>query len=383
VTALLVVHAATLTVLLALVAQTALNLRRLPRLAAMPAPPACPRVAVLIPARNEAACIADAVTGWTRQDYPDFEIVVYDDDSADDTRARALAAGDGRVRVVAGRGLPPGWSGKAHACHRLRQATDAALLVFADADVTAAPSALTRTVGAFATLGVDALSALPRHAGERLAIRALTALQNWAPLAFVPRWLAAARRRPAFAVMNGQFLALRAATYDAAGGFAAVRGSVGEDTALGRRLVALGHAIALVDGSRVLTCHPYRTFRALWAAHVRNLTTAFLGSPALLVAAVGALAAITAGPAVVLVAGAVAGGAGAAWTWLPLAELGLAAASRALTDARAGYGLALAPLHPLAVLALLGMALDAGWRAARGDTVEWRGRRYGVTDAPE
>ncbi len=383
VTALVVFHATALGALLALALQTALNRWRLPRLAAVAPPRAAPRAAVLIPARNEGARIAACVAAWGRQDYPDFEVVVYDDDSTDDTRARALAAGGARVRVVRGQALPAGWRGKAHACHRLRQATDAEILVFADADVTPAPTALLRTAGALAALGADALSALPRHASAGWMIRALVALQNWAPLACVPLWLGAARGRPTFAVLNGQFLALRAAAYDACGGFAAVRASVGEDTALGRRLVAQGHAVALLDGSTLLTCHPYDSLRELWAAHVRNLATAFFGSLPLMLAATGALAAITAGPAVLVVAGLATGRTGAPWTWLPLAELALAVLARALADARAGYGPWLAPLHPLAVLALFGMALDAAWRVARGGTVEWRGRRYDVSDAAE
>lgn len=379
-----VLHLVVVVALLALALQTLCNLRHLPRLDRMPRPATTPRVAVLIAARNEASAIAACVGAWARQDYPDFEVVVYDDDSSDDTGARAAAGGDARLRVVRGAGLPPGWRGKPHACHRLREATDAEVLIFADADVTPAPAVLTRTAGAFTALGVEALSALPRHASRRLAIRALVGLQNWAPLAFVPLWLRGARGRPLFTVMNGQFLALRAEAYDACGGFAAVRGSVGEDSALGRSLAAGGRTVALLDGSALLACHPYRSLGELWSAHVRNLVSAFFGSAALLVAAVTALAVVSVAPVVLLVAGLAAGHAGGlAWTWLPLAELALVLLSRSLADVRAGYGLSLVSLHPLAVVALLAMALDAGWRAARGATVEWRGRRYGVRDAAE
>lgn len=387
-TALGVVHAVVTIALLVLVLQTLLNLACLPRLGRQPAPatPACAaaadpappaRVAVLVPARNEVTRIAACVRAWAAQDHPDYEVVVYDDDSSDDTAALAAAASP-RVRVVRGGALPHGWRGKPHACHRLRHETDAPILVFADADVTPAPAALARVTGAMDVLGADALSALPRHTSAHHAVRMLVGLQNWAALALVPHWLRG--QRPMFAVLNGQFLAIRSTAYDATGGFAAVAGSLGEDTALGRRLAAHDFRVVLVDGTDLLHSHPYGSLGDLWAAHVRNLIAVFFGSPALLLGAVAALAALYAVPTVVLAAGLAGGRWGnGAWTWWPLGELGLAVLPRSLSDARAGYGPWGAMLHPLAGLALLAMAVTAAWRLARGGTVDWRGRRYRLT----
>lgn len=364
-------------ILLALAIQALLNVRHLPRLERMPPPSRFPRVAVLLPARNEAARIAETVRAWTRQSYPDADIFVYDDASADGTGALAAAAGGDRVRVLRGGPLPAGWCGKTHASHQLREATDADVLVFADADVTPAASALAATVSALESLHVDALSALPRHVSAGLAIRALVALQNWAPIAFVPLWASRLARRPLFTVMNGQFLAIRATAYDRAGGFAAVRANLGEDAAFGRRLTATGHTVAVVDGSRILTCRAYESLAELWSAHVRNLRAAFFGSSALTVAALATLAALLFAPMGVLIAGMAWGCAGTAgWTWLPLAEIALALLPRALSDARAGYGGWVTALHPLAIFALFAMAMDAAGRAACGRPVTWRGRRY-------
>jgi chlorobactene glucosyltransferase len=170
--------------LLALAIQTLLNVRHLPRLERMPPPSRFPRVAVLLPARNEAARIGKAVRAWMQQSYPDAGILVYDDASADGTGVLAAAAGGDRVRVLRGGPLPAGWRGKTHASHQLREHADAEILLFADADVTPAASTLAATVSALQSLNADALSALPRHESAHLGIRALVALQNWAPLAY-------------------------------------------------------------------------------------------------------------------------------------------------------------------------------------------------------
>jgi cellulose synthase/poly-beta-1,6-N-acetylglucosamine synthase-like glycosyltransferase len=377
VTALVLFHIVAGAVLLALALQALLNARHVPRLGGGPPPSQCPRVAILVPARNEAARIAAAVRAWRRQTYALASIVVYDDASADATGTIAAEAGGGSVHVLRGAALPSGWRGKPHACQRLREATDAEILIFADADVVADASVVSAAVSALATLRADALSALPRHETAHLLIRTLVGLQNWAPLTCVPLWASALARRPRFTVVNGQFLTIRASAYDRAGGFAAVRHSLGEDTAFGRRLTGMGHVVALVDGSALLTCRAYESLGALWRAHVRNLRVAFFGSSLLMVSALATLAALVLAPIALLVTGMASGRAGTLlWTWLPLAEIVLALLPRALSDARAGYGILAAALHPLAVIMLFTMSLDAAARALTRRPITWRGRHY-------
>jgi len=359
-----------------LAVQAAANSRILRRLASFD-PAGGPTVAVLIPARNEAARVGAAVSAWLAQSYDRFSLVVYDDDSGDDTSAAALrgAGADPRFRLLEGGALPPGWRGKPYACHRLRQAAGAEILVFADADVVPAPDALRLTVGALAATGADVVSALPRHESPSLAIRALLGLQGWAILALVPWWLSG-ERGPWRGALNGQFVAIRAGAYDAAGGYEAVRGSLAEDAALGRRLAALGLRVAYLDGAGVLTCRPYSTPVEAWHANVRNLA-AVLGSPRWALAGAAALAALHAGPVVALVAGA---GIVPGWPWTPLAAIAVGLVPRRLADRRAGHGWASTLLHPLAVTALAAMMVESWRRAEAGADVEWRGRRYRAGD---
>ena len=337
-------------------------------------------MAVLVPARNESGTIGPCVEHWRRQRYPSYDVIVYDDESTDATASEARAAG---AYVVRGRGLPRGWRGKAHACHRLRGHTAAEVLVFADADVLAAPDTLERTAGAFEALGADVVSAVPSHFSSSAAVRAVVALQNWAALALIPAWLPAARRSWRFAAANGQFLAIRAVAYDNCDGFAAVRDALGEDAALARRLVRLGYDVHLVGGSGVLTCRPYVGLAGLWAANVRNLYPALFGSPLLAVLATVGLTALYVGPLMVLAIGAagVAPATPVLGLWLPALEIGLGLLSRALTDRDAGYPPWITLLHPLAIMVLVAMLTASTARVLYGGTVEWRGRRYDVKTA--
>jgi cellulose synthase/poly-beta-1,6-N-acetylglucosamine synthase-like glycosyltransferase len=63
-----------------------------------------PFVSVLVPARNEANNIEVCVISLLAQDYPDFELLVLNDNSTDDTSLilEQLARSDGRLRVIQG-----------------------------------------------------------------------------------------------------------------------------------------------------------------------------------------------------------------------------------------------------------------------------------------
>ena len=63
-----------------------------------PAIEKAPRVSVVVCAHNAAATLGPCLASLTRLDYPDFEMVVVDDGSADDTAD--IAAGFGNVRLI-------------------------------------------------------------------------------------------------------------------------------------------------------------------------------------------------------------------------------------------------------------------------------------------
>ncbi|HEU4618366.1 MAG TPA: glycosyltransferase [Gammaproteobacteria bacterium] len=372
-------HLAVLAVLGALVAQVCMNRRALVRLDPRgEEPERRPRISVLIPARDEAAKIGVCVESWVAQDYPDFEVLVYDDDSADDTAAIAAAAGGARVHVVRGGGLPSGWRGKPWSCHSLRARARGELLVFADADVAVEPGALAATVSALARSRADLLSALPRHVAPRGLLRVLAGIQNWAVLSFIPLWLSGTSRGRTFAAVNGQYIAVPVAVYDACGGFAAVRGSVAEDVDLGRLLAARGLQALLVDGSKVMRCESYGTLREAWKGNVRNLVPIFFGSAALLLAATSAAAAVYLAPIGMLAADALFRVPRLLFLWLPLTELALAVLGRWLVDARFGVSGASSLLHPVAMAGLCAMSVGSIVEHRMRGAVDWRGRRYPV-----
>ena len=58
------------------------------------------KVSVIIPAYNQSHYLSEAVQSVLNQTYPDFEIIIVDDGSTDDTREVAHSYSDPRVRYI-------------------------------------------------------------------------------------------------------------------------------------------------------------------------------------------------------------------------------------------------------------------------------------------
>src|SRR3954467_12962797 len=90
-----------------------------------------PSVSVIVPARDEEACLAECLRSLVGQQGPQYEIIVVDDHSTDATRAIAETFA---VRVISADVLPQGWSGKCNAAWTGARVASGKWLLFTDAD---------------------------------------------------------------------------------------------------------------------------------------------------------------------------------------------------------------------------------------------------------
>ena len=291
-----------------------------------------------------------------------------DDGSTDGTAdvVRAAAAGDGRLRLVAGPPLPEGWLGKPHACAALAEeaSTTATVLAFVDADVTLRPHAIAAAVTELRAAGAGLLTPYPRILTGSVGERLVQPLLQWSWLTFLPLRAMERSPRPSLAAAGGQFLVVDRAAYDRAGGHAAVRGEVLEDLALARAVKRTGGRIALADGSRLADCRMYTSWRELADGYGKSLWASF-GSPAGATAVVGTLLVLYAVPPVLAIAGAATGDAALAGAGAAAYLLGVAGR---VVSARATGGRpwpdALA--QPLSILVFAGLVVRSFRRRRRG-----------------
>jgi glycosyltransferase involved in cell wall biosynthesis len=124
-------------------------------------------VSILIPARNEARNLQRLLPTLLEQTLKEIEVVVYDDDSNDDTWQVLSSVDDPRVRAIRGGNLPPGWIGKVHALFRATRVASNDRYLFLDADTALKDErALERLVAQFQTLRPEAvLTGLTRVRG--------------------------------------------------------------------------------------------------------------------------------------------------------------------------------------------------------------------------
>lgn len=230
-------------------------------------------VAVIVPARDEAANLPTLLRSLARLTPGPSRVIVVDDHSSDGTGEIARAAG---ATVVTPPSLPEGWLGKPWACAAGAAATDGEpWLLFTDADTEHDAKSLQRAALWAEAESLDLVSALPYHRAERTWEK----LQGVFHLLLVVATAAGSRHDRAsgerlFSI--GQYLLFRRARYEQIGGHRAVADRVAEDVAFARLVLRSGGRFGLlVDGDRpVVRVRMYpeglESFLAGWRRNVRE-----------------------------------------------------------------------------------------------------------------
>ena len=351
-----------------LTAHTAVNLRRL-RVPSNDPAPAGERVSVLLPVRDEAARVAGCLESLLEQiRVPDLEIVVLDDGSSDGTAdvARAAAAHDSRVRVLAAPEPPPGWLGKPQRLPGPGRGGDRLGAGVRRRRRPARPDMpWPPRSNCCAAADLQLISPYPRQIALTGGERLVQPLLQWSWLTTLPLGLAERSPRPSLAAANGQFLVVDASTYRRSGGHAAepVRGAVLDDVALVRSVKAAGGRGGMVDGTALATCRMYEDWPALRDGYTKSLWSAF-GSPAGAAAVVSGLGLVYLVPPIAALGGSFTGLVG---------YLAAAGGRYVVAERTGGRSLPDSLAHP-ASIAVFGWLTAGSFIARRRGQLLWRGR---------
>lgn len=342
----------------------------------LPDPGTCPRVSILIPARNEASIIAGTVRAALASVGVDLEICVGDDHSTDETAAivRALAAADARVRLVAIPPLLEGWTGKNHACAHLVEAARGNFLLFVDADVTLAPEAAAALAAHATCAGAALVSGVPCQRIGSLGEALTVPMIGFLLAGYLPVPMMRASLRPSLGAACGQLVLVDRAAYEAVGGHGAIRARIHDGVFLPRLLRAAGYRTDLVAGRDLATCRMYVNFDQAWAgfsknAHEGMATARALPLWTLLLFGGHVMPVLLLGLGLLGFGSVVASG-------LSAAAFGLSLATRAVITRAGGEPVWTIPLHPLAVLVALAIQWNVLLRPRRSGAALWKGRSY-------
>jgi chlorobactene glucosyltransferase len=340
-------------------------------------------ISVIVPARNEARNIRRCVLALLAQTYPNYEILVVDDRSVDETSAILAALQQeypSRLQVISGSDLPPGWAGKTHALHLGVQAASGDWLCFIDADTFAAPDLLAAAVATAQSHQADLFTLLTdQELGSFWEKVVLPLVFTALSFGFPAEQVNDPRRTAAIA--NGQFILIRRLVYTAVGGHTAIREQIAEDKALAQLVKQHGYRLIVADGRQVASTRMYTRFAEIWEGWTKNIFMGMRDQPGLLLfgAFVGLVAALLLPiwllgglywflTARTVIAALVAAQALALWAYLVYWRI------------RASLAFKISPLYaftlPLGAFIFTAMMFASAYKVLSGKGVTWKGRTY-------
>jgi hopene-associated glycosyltransferase HpnB len=269
------------------------------------------RVVAVIPARNEARYIGQAVTSLLTQGSDRLvELVVVDDGSEDQTADYAVQAAERlkqrhRLTILTAKPLPTSWTGKLWA---LSQGVDQALLsrpdyiLLTDADVQHGAQSISQLVGIAESRDLDLASFMVKLECRTFAEKGLIpAFVFFFLQLYPPAWIASSRFKTAGAA--GGCILIRPEALERIGGFSTIRSAVIDDCALARAVKRNGGQLWLGLTSETRSMRSYTSFIEIGKMISRTAFSQLRHSNILLLCAVIGLLLTYVGPVIFLIVG--------------------------------------------------------------------------------
>lgn len=235
------------------------------------------KVSILIPARNEADNILPLLISIHKQDFDNYEVLILDDDSTDDTYkiCEAFAADHPKFRVIKGAPLPAGWLGKNYACHQLAQQVTGKFLLFLDADEQVQNGLLNSAIHRMGLRKLALLSLFTnqdmRSPGEEMVVP----LMHYILLNLLPLRLVYLVKSASVAAASGQFMLFDANTYRQYQWHQMAKNKVVEDVEIMKLVKAsrLNGEALLANG--MISCRMYKSYNEGINGFGKNFLAAF------------------------------------------------------------------------------------------------------------
>ena len=231
-------------------------------------------VSVLIPARNEAENIAQALDCVLANQGVELEVIVLDDDSTDTTAEiiQNYATQDNRVHYIKAPALPAGFNGKQHACAVLATQAQYPWLLFIDADVHITADAIVRTVIYAKQHNQQLVSGFPKQKTTTWLEKIFIPLMHFLFMGYLPLIGMKLTKMAGFGAGCGQFLFFDRQAYETTGGHQAIIQCMHDGLALPRLFRKQGYRTDVADITDICECHMYDNWQDLWNGFSKNAT---------------------------------------------------------------------------------------------------------------
>jgi glycosyltransferase involved in cell wall biosynthesis len=322
-------------------------------------------VSILIPVRNEAGNILTLLQSIVDQDHENYEVLILDDDSEDDTLAicREFAAKHHRFSVFEGRPLPYDWLGKNYACHQLAERARGDYFLFLDADEQIYNGLINSAVQRTRIFKLTLLSLFTNQQMNTLGEKLVVPLMHYILLNLLPLRLVYLIKHSAVAAASGQFMFFNAEDYRQNQWHEKVKDRVVEDVEIMRAVKTAGYNGEALLANGMISCRMYKSYNEAVSGFSKNFLAAFNYS---IITLLIYLVIIIGGPMIVIIT---------LNPQLILFMIGLILLSRIMISLSAGQNVILnVLLHPVQMINLTLIAFLAIQKYLTKTTV-WKGRK--------
>ncbi len=341
-----------------------------------------PLISIMIPARNEAENIKRCLRSLLKQDYPNIEILVLDDNSNDRTSllVKEIAEKESRVKLIAGKPLKNGWLGKCYACHQLAGHAKGRYLIFTDADTLHFKNSISSAIGCLISNNLDALSAIPRQIMVGIHERLVITWVHFGILSLLPLALVIKSKNPLFCTANGQFLLFKSEVYEKIGGHKSIKDKILEDIHISKMVKKHGYRFMIFDGSKNIYCRMYRNFHELIRGFSKFMFAAFDYKLLTIAVVILMISVLFLFPFILLPLGIL------VFNWsgiiinLIIIQIFIILVMRIILALRLKSRILDILLHPLSMAYIILICINSVFQARLGEGVYWKGRRYDVCD---
>lgn len=337
-----------------------------------------PFVSVLVPARNEELNICRILSSLLKQDYPNYEVIVLNDNSDDNTAEliNALKIKYPALKVINGKPLEKGWTGKCYACKQLFESAAGDYLLFTDADTVHNPNSLRDSVKIAVNGKADLLTLFPKMTMITFAEKLIMPMLWFTVMLLLPFWFVDKKGFFKFSIGIGPFMLFKRTAYEKIGGHESVKNAIVEDVWLGRRIKECGLHLVAADGHDLLSVRMYRNFREIWDGFSKNIFAGFAYSTAMLFAINLLYILLFFIPFLFLLIQLSSHSGFDLVFFLLVIQVLILYLSRILISAKFRLGIISTVLHPIGALCVPIVALNS-WRwITLGKGTKWKGRIY-------
>jgi glycosyltransferase involved in cell wall biosynthesis len=234
-------------------------------------------VSILIPVRNEQNNILTLLQSIKEQDYQNYEVIILDDDSTDQTFdiCRKFADKHSNFSIVKGDTLPRNWLGKNYACYQLAAQARGNYFLFIDADEQINTGLINSAIHRMHTNKLSLLSLFANQQMQTIGELLVVPLMHYILLNLLPLRLIYLVKNYNVAAASGQFMLFSADAYRKHQWHEQVKHKVVEDVEIMRLVKAAGLNGESLLANGMISCRMYTSYGEAINGFSKNFLAAF------------------------------------------------------------------------------------------------------------